>query len=63
MMCMDNATIAYRHHTTVGVIKQLCNHIYLKLGVKNRAEAVITAIRQGLMDVWDVVLPTDVYQG
>lgn len=61
MLCMDNATIAYRRNTTVGTVKQIKEHLFRKLGVKSRAAAVITAIRQGLLDIWDVILPTDVF--
>ena len=61
MLCLPNVDIAYRKNTTVGTIKQTRFIIFKKLGVHTRSAAIVTAIRQGLIDIWDVILPTDVF--
>jgi DNA-binding NarL/FixJ family response regulator len=61
LLTLTDINIAHRLYRTYNAIKQSRNAIFKKLGVHNRAEALIKAIRQGEIDVWDVVLPTDVF--
>ena len=61
MLCLPNIDIAYRTYKTPASVKQIRNIIFKKLGVHSRSEALITAIRQGVIDLWDIVLPTDVF--
>ena len=61
LLCLNNADIAHRKNTSVGTIKQVRNSIFKKLGVHTRSSAIITAIRQGTIDIWDITLPTDVF--
>jgi DNA-binding CsgD family transcriptional regulator len=59
LLAMSDVDIAQRLYRSYPAIKQGRGAIFKKLGVHNRTEALIKAIRQGEIDVWDVTLPTD----
>ena len=59
LLCFENADIAIITYRSIKAIRQCRNIIFKKLEVHSRAEALITAIRQGIIEIWDVVLPTD----
>ena len=46
-----NTEIAGRLSLAVGTIKHTCNRIFQKLGVRNRVEATLWAVRAGLVDM------------
>jgi LuxR family maltose regulon positive regulatory protein len=46
---LSNAEIAQRLYLTVGTVKVHANHIFGKLGVRNRTEAAAHARRLNLM--------------
>lgn len=44
-----NKEIAFELHLSEGTIKEYLTRIFLKLGVKNRVELVLVAIRSGIV--------------
>ena len=61
LLALPDIDIANRLYISLRSVRQSKNLIFKKLKVKTRNEAMIKAIRQGIIDVWDVTLSTDVF--
>lgn len=59
LLSFPDIDIANRLFVSLRSIRQSKGIIFRKLNVKTRNEAMIKAIRQGIIDVWDITLSTD----
>lgn len=59
LLVIPDIDIANRLYLSLRSIRQSKHLIFKKLKVKSRTEAIVKAIRQGIIDVWDVTLSTD----
>lgn len=59
LLSLPDVDIANRLYISTRSVRQSNNTIFKKLKVKSRTEAVIKALRQGIVDIWDMTISTD----
>ena len=61
LLALPDVDIAYRLYRSLEAVRQSKKFIFKKLKVHSRTEAIIMAIRRGIVDIWEFTLSKDEY--
>lgn len=56
LLCLTNSEIAQRLNITAVTVKAHVRHIFNKLTCSNRAEALVKAIKDGIIEADEVII-------